>query len=360
MANTLRAHNDFDPSLRASGALAVTQICAAEGLLGESAVMQDLFEQIQGAAAMRGNVLIVGEHGSGKELVARCLHDLSPQSGAPLLVVHCGSLAQELLETELCGDERLGAVGNAAWSQVGTHPGYFERAGAGTLLLDEIADLSSAAQAKLLRVLESGRIPRAGDGREIEIRCRVIASASRDPRDAVAAGRLRPDLLHRLAAFTIVVPPLRERGDDVELMARYFLAVLNSEAVASKRFSADSLLCLHQHSWPGNVRELRNAVHRAFIAAADRELDLRTAVDQPLALPVSGDEQMLRIPVGTRLADAERWMIIATLKKCGGNKTRAAALLGVSLKTLYNRLNAYRAQGLAVSDIDRELTEVVT
>ncbi|HWK74953.1 MAG TPA: sigma-54 dependent transcriptional regulator [Povalibacter sp.] len=359
MANTLHALDDFGSSLRAPGALAVTQICGAEGLLGESPVMQELFEQIQGVAAMRNNVLIVGEHGSGKELVARCLHDLSPRCGEPLLVVHCGSLAQELIEAELFGNERLGLVSNAAWSQVGAHPGYFERAGAGTLLLDEITHLSSAAQAKLLRVLESARIPRVGSDREVEIRCRVIASASRDPRDAVAAGRLRPDLLHRLSALSIVVPPLRERGDDVELMARYFLAVLNSEASTSKRLSADSLLCLHQHSWPGNVRELRNAVHRAFIAA-DAELDLRAAVDQPLALPVTGDEQVLRIPVGTRLADAERWMIIATLKKCGGNKTRAAALLGVSLKTLYNRLNAYRAQGLEVSDIDRELTEVVT
>lgn len=359
MANTLQAHDDFGSALRAPGALAVTQICGAEGLLGESPVMQELLEQIQGAATMRDNVLIVGEHGSGKELVARCLHDLSPRCGEPLLVVHCGSLAQELIEAELFGDGRLGVVSNAAWSQVSAHPSYFERAGTGTLLLDEITHLSSTVQAKLLRVLESGRIARAGDGREIEIRCRVIASASRDPRDAVAAGRLRPDLLHRLSALSIVVPPLRERGDDVELMARYFLAVLNSQASTSKRLSADSLLCLHQHSWPGNVRELRNAVHRAFIAA-DGELDLRAAVDQPLALPVTGDERVLRIPVGTRLADAERWMIIATLKKCGGNKTRAAALLGVSLKTLYNRLNAYRAQGLEVSDIDRELTEVVT
>lgn len=360
MANTLHAHDDSDASLCAPAALAVTQSCGADGLLGESAVMQALFEQIQGAAMQCGSVLIVGEQGSGKELVARCLHDLSPRCGEPLLVVHCGSLAQELIEAELFGSEQLGAIGNPAWAQVGVHPGHFEQAGAGTLLLDEITQLSSMAQAKLLRVLESGRVPCAGSDREVEIRCRVIASASRDPRDAVATGHLRPDLLHRLSALSIVVPPLRERGDDVELLARYFLAVLNSEAGTSKHLSADSLLCLRQHSWPGNVRELRNAVHRAFIVAADGELDLRVAVDQPLALPVTGDEQVLRIPVGTRLADAERWMIIATLKKCGGNKTRAAALLGVSLKTLYNRLNAYRAQGLAASAIDRELTEVAT
>jgi two-component system response regulator AtoC len=164
-------------------------------------------------------------------------------------------------------------------------------------------------------------------------------------------------LLYRLADFPMFVPPLRERGDDIELLAHHFLANLNAEQGTAKRFSGDSLLCLRQHNWPGNVRELRNVVHRAFILAAT-ELDLRKVVGKPMIQAVNGDALTLRIPVGTNLADAERWMIIATLKKCGGNKTRAAALLGVSLKTLYNRLNAYRAQGLDMGDIDGELTEV--
>lgn len=322
------------------------------GLLGDSAAMRALFDQIGHVAPTRASVLIIGESGVGKELVARTIHEQSPRAEEPFLSVNCGAIAPALIEAELFGHER-GAFPGA--TQPGA--GYFERAAGGTLLLDEITELPLDMQVKLLRVLESETMVRAGSDRESPVRCRVLAATNRDPERAVSEGKLRSDLLYRLAVFPLAIPPLREREDDGELLAHYFLANLNAEEGTSKRFSGDSLLCLRQHHWPGNVRELRNAVHRSFILAAS-ELNLRTVVGRPMIQSTVGDELALRIPVGTNLADAERWMIIATLKKCGGNKTRAAALLGVSLKTLYNRLNAYRAQGLDMGDIDGELSEV--
>ena len=321
-------------------------------LLGGSAAMRGVFDQIRSVAPTSASVLIVGESGVGKELVARTIHEQSPRGSEPFLAVNCGAIAPALIEAELFGHER-GAFPGA--TQAGA--GYFERAGGGTLLLDEITDLPLDMQVKLLRVLESETMVRAGSEQEVAVRCRVLAATNRDPERAVAEGKLREDLLYRLSVFPLRVPPLREREDDVELLAHYFLANLNSEGETAKHFSGDSLLCLRQYHWPGNVRELRNVVHRAFILAPN-ELDLRGIVGRPMIQTAAGDELTLRIPVGTNLADAERWMIIATLKKCGGNKTRAAALLGVSLKTLYNRLNAYRAQGLDMGDFDGELTEV--
>lgn len=358
MANSLYAHTTAGSPFGVRDALAAAQICGVDGLLGESAAMHTLFDQIRWVAEMRASVLIMGESGSGKERVAKCLHDLSRRAAEPFLIVDCGAIAASQLEAELFGHEHANAAG-ATWAALGSQAGYFERAGAGTVLLDEITEMPLDTQARLLRVLEAGVLTRIGDGREIEVHCRVLATTSRDPRRALADGRWRADLLHRLTLFPITVPPLRERDDDAELLAHFFLARLNAEEGTSKRFCADSLLCLRQHPWPGNVRELRNAVERAFILA-EGDLDLRAVVDKPVVLSAGGDEAALRIPIGTSLAEAERWMIMATLKKCGGNKTRAAALLGVSLKTLYNRLNAYRAQGLDVSDPDRELTEVAS
>lgn len=203
-------------------------------------------------------------------------------------------------------------------------------------------------------MLETGRL-RYSQG-EREVTCRVMAASSENPQQLQAGGKLRADLLYHLAVFPLHVPPLRERERDAELLAQHFLDLLNAQEHTSKRLSRDSLACLRQYPWPGNVRELRNVVHRAFILA-DAELALRAVAGQPLS-PNHSDQQLLYIPVGTSIAEAERWMIFATLRKCGGNKTRAAALLGVSLKTLYNRLNAYRAEGLEVGDLDTESAEV--
>lgn len=339
------------PAFSATDALDVARVCSVGGLLGESAAMQTLFERIARAAPTHSDVLIVGEGGSGKELVARCLHQLSTRSEHPFLVINCGTLPAALIESELFGREAGSPDGTLA--HFASQQGYLERAHAGTLLLEEVAELSPDVQMKLLRVLESRRVVRVGGEHEIEVKCRLVATLQHESQGA----RLRPELLARLSICSIGVPALREREDDVEVLASYFLAVLNAEEGTSKRFSAQSLSCLRNYPWPGNVRELRNAVHRAFVLA-DGDLDLAAVLERPQIPSAGSDAQILRIPVGTPLADAERWMIMATLKKCEGNKTRAAALLGVSLKTLYNRLNAYRAQGFDLSDTDRQLIEV--
>ena len=347
----------FSEKIRPHGGLSgpstleVSHVSGVGGLLGESAALQRLMEQISRVAATDAGVLIVGEPGTGKELVARCVHELSSRSQAPFVAVNCGAMPAGLMEAELFGHERDGVQG-----ALRSHEGYFERAGEGTLLLDEITDMPMEMQAKLLSVLESRRMRRIGSDSDMPVRCRVIAATQRDPQQAVAEGVLRSDLLYRIGVFPILVPPLRDREEDAELLAEYFLSLLNAQEGANKRFSPDSLAAIRQYDWPGNVRELRNVVRRAFILAQS-ELDLSSILGKPAATtPNAGG--VLRIPIGTNLADVERWMIIATLKKCGGNKTRAAALLGVSLKTLYNRLNAYRAEGRDVSDIDAELTEV--
>jgi DNA-binding NtrC family response regulator len=314
--------------------------------------MQSLLEQVARIAVTNASVVIVGEPGTGKESVAKCIHDLSPRSREPFISVHCAAIPAGLIDAELFGHER-GSFNGATQA----HAGYIERAAGGTLLLDEIAEMPAEMQLKLLQVLESGRMRRLGSDRDIEVRCRIVAATQSDPRQAAAQGRLRADLLYRIGVFPLFVPPLRDRDDDAELLASYFLAELNTEEGTHKRMSPASLSALRQHPWPGNVRELRNAVHRAFILA-ESELDLGSVIDKLSSPSSPRDAAVLRIPVGTNLADAERWMIVATLKKCGGNKTRAAALLGVSLKTLYNRLNAYRAEGRDMSDIDAELTEV--
>jgi DNA-binding NtrC family response regulator len=353
MARSLDQATEGSLSLSDADAFAVAKVCSVGGLLGESGAMLRLFEQLARAASLRVDVLMIGEGGSGKELAARCLHELSDRSMHPFLVLNCGAQAPGLIESELFGNE---AGADPGVTHFAAQRGCFERTGAGTLLLEEVSDLSPEMQLKLLRVLESRRVMPVGGTREVDIQCRVIATVQSDPRQAKTS-LLRPELLDRLSVCPVVVPPLRDRGNDCELLARYFLAVLNSEEGTSKRLSDESIACLSRYSWPGNVRELRNAVHRAFILA-EGDLDLGSAIDRPLHLSSNGDGQTLRIPVGTPLAEAERWMIMATLRKCEGNKTRAAALLGVSLKTLYNRLHAYRAQGFDGSDTDRELIEV--
>ncbi len=328
------------------------EVCGTDALIGESVPMQILFEQMRRVGPTHACVLIVGENGAGKQRVARCLHELSGRSSHPFIPVNCAAVPANLLEAELFGSET-----HEAFDGSGTHRGYFERAGEGTLLLDEVASLPIDLQVKLLHVLETGRLRHARGEREIEVGCRVMAATSEDPQRLLDSGRLRADLLYHLAVFPLHVPPLRERERDAELLAQYFLDLLNAQERTAKHLSRDSIMCLRQYPWPGNVRELRNVVHRAFILA-DEELQLRAVAGQPLSLSSNSEEQLLYIPVGTSIAEAERWMIFATLKKCGGNKTRAAALLGVSLKTLYNRLNAYRGEGLEVGDLDTESAEV--
>jgi DNA-binding NtrC family response regulator len=302
-------------------------------LYGSSPTMQEVYRMIDKVAPTEATVFVTGESGGGKELVARTIHERSGRSRGPFVAINCGAIPSNLIEAELFGHEK-GAFTGASRS----HRGCFERAEGGTLLLDEITEMTPEMQVRLLRVLETERFARVGGDGEIRSNVRIIAATNRDPHDAVKDGKLREDLLYRLAVFPINLPPLRDREGDAELLAEHFLQQLNMESGTEKQFSRAALVTIRTHQWPGNVRELKNAVQRAFIMA-DNEVDLDLS---GLACPAVEGE-CLRVPIGTPLAEMERQAIFATLDHCGGNKRRAAEILGVSLKTLYNRLAAYQA-----------------
>jgi DNA-binding NtrC family response regulator len=303
-------------------------------LLGASAPMQSLYEMLNRVAPTDASVFLVGESGTGKDLAAQTLHMLSRRSKAPFLPLNCGAISPTLIESELFGHERGSFTGAAR-----RHKGYFERAHMGTLFLDEITEMPIELQVKLLRVLETGQVVRIGGDQPAEVDVRVIAASNRDPQKAVSEGKLREDLLYRLQVFPIQMPPLRERAEDVQLLADYFLSQLNERQGTDKVFTEESMDRLRTHTWPGNVRELKNVAHRAFIMA-DHEIT-------PRCLPreVGGDFSSIRslnFQVGTSIEEVERRLIMATLDAHGGNKRKTADILGVSLKTLYNRLNTYR------------------
>jgi DNA-binding NtrC family response regulator len=303
-------------------------------LLGASTTMQSLYEMLTRVAPTDATVFLIGESGTGKDLAAQTVHQLSRRTKAPFLPLNCGAISPTLIESELFGHERGSFTGAAR-----RHKGYFERAHGGTLFLDEITEMPIELQVKLLRALETGTVVRIGGDQPTEVDVRVIAATNRDPQKAVSDGKLREDLLYRLSVFPIHMPPLRERGDDIQLLADYFLSQLNERQGTGKRFSEDSMERLRSHTWPGNVRELKNVVHRAFIMA-DQEINSRC-----LPREVGGDSGLVRslhFQVGTSIEEVERRLIMATLEAYGGNKRKTAEILGVSLKTLYNRLNGYR------------------
>ncbi|UXY15126.1 sigma-54 dependent transcriptional regulator [Chitiniphilus purpureus] len=305
-------------------------------MYGASPVMRDVFSLIERVAPTEAAVLVVGESGCGKELVAQTVHQLSQRAKEPFVAVNCGALPASLIEAELFGYEKGAFTGANR-----THPGVFERAEGGTLFLDEITEMPLDMQVRLLRVLETRRFTRVGGEREMRCNVRVVAATNRDPHQAVAEGNLREDLLYRLAVFPIALPPLRDRGDDVLLLARHFLGELNREHGTRKKLSESSEAAILRHPWPGNVRELKNCLQRAYILAEiwvdmDPELPLPGMGSRPISRP-----GVLEFEVGTALPDVERRMIIATLDKFAGNKRKTAEALGVSLKTLYNRLNEY-------------------
>jgi DNA-binding NtrC family response regulator len=303
---------------------------------GDSRPMRRLLALLKKVGPTDMTVLLCGESGVGKELAAQAIHRLGAQSGGALEAVNCGAISAEILESELFGHEKGSFTGASK-----RHIGFFERASGGTLFLDEITEMSPALQVKLLRVLESGQLRRVGGEDEITVEVRVIAATNRDPDEAVEEGALREDLYYRLAQFPIRIPPLRERGDDITLLANIFLAELNESNGVAKAFSPEALELLRLYSWPGNVRELRNAVARAHVLAADTiepdDLPPRVVDGGPV------DRDYLRISVGQPLAEVERRAILATVEHCGGDKKAAAQALGVSLKTLYTKLKKYRA-----------------
>lgn len=309
---------------------------APSPLLGDSEAMQEVFRLIERVGPTEASVLLTGESGSGKELAAQSIHDRSARRGGPFLAINCGAIPAGLIEAELFGYEKGSFTG-----AVRAHAGVFERAQGGTLLLDEVTEMPLDMQTRLLRVLETRKFYRVGASVEFISDVRVIASTNRCPLQAVQNGQLREDLLYRLAVFPIDMPPLRSRGNDVELLAEHFLTELNVQSRTQKRLSAMARMTLKQHTWPGNVRELKNCIERAFILG-DQSLELAPLI-QNTARSGDGasDRERLDIRVGSRIYDMERSLIEATLDYFKGNKRRAADALGCSLKTLYNKLNGY-------------------
>jgi DNA-binding NtrC family response regulator len=309
-------------------------------MLGKSPRMLELYRQISRVAPTDVTVMLIGESGTGKELASQAIHELSPRRKQPFIPVNCGAISPNLIESELFGHERGSFTGADR-----QHKGYFERADGGTLFLDEITEMPIDLQVKLLRVLETGMFMRVGTNRELACDVRIVAATNRNPEQAIADGKLREDLYYRLSVFPLELPPLRERGDDVVLIAEQLLMALNAEHRTTKRFSEEAITAIQRHSWPGNVRELKNYVHRAFILAEGNKLCTDVVLSQlsPKETSVAGE---ISLPVGVSLADADRQLIFATLEQCGGVKKRTAALLGISLKTLYNRLEEYAAAGV--------------
>ena len=305
-------------------------------LFGESPSMQALYDKLARVAPTSATVLLTGESGTGKELAARTIHDLSRRKRFPFLAINCGAISPNLIESELFGHEKGSFTGADR-----QHRGFFEQAKGGTIFLDEVTEMPLDLQVKLLRVLETGTFVRVGTTEPVATDVRVIAATNRSPEKAQAEGKFRDDLYHRLNVFPIHMPPLRERGTDIEMLAQQFLRELNHAEGTGKTFSPEALAKLYEMNWPGNVRELKNYVQRAYILADD----VVEGAQAPEAAAPPSEEQsgLVVIRVGTPLAEVERRVTMATLEQCGHVKRTAARVLGISLKTLYNRLDAYAA-----------------
>ncbi|TCP06788.1 sigma-54-dependent transcriptional regulator [Caldimonas thermodepolymerans] len=310
------------------------------GLLwGRSAAMQRVYEQVARVSGTAVTVLITGESGTGKEVVAQTIHELSRRRKKPFLAVNCGAISPQLIESEIFGHEKGAFTGADR-----LHQGFFERAHGGTLFLDEITEMPLELQVKLLRVLETGTFMRVGSTQSMEADVRVIAATNRVPEQAVQQGKLREDLLYRLNVFPIHLPPLRDRPEDVSLLAEHFLQDICKREGENKRFAPQALEKMRSYRWPGNVRELRNVVQRAYVMEEGHVIgDEWLVFDTPAVQEQRGP--YLTVRVGTPLADVERSLILATLQHFGGHKEKTAAALGVSLKTLYNRLKEYSQDG---------------
>ncbi|MEP6609093.1 MAG: sigma-54 dependent transcriptional regulator [Burkholderiaceae bacterium] len=302
-------------------------------LYGSSLPMQALYDKMARVAPTSATVLLVGDSGTGKELAARTIHDLSKRRRSPFLAINCGAISPQLIESELFGHEK-GSVTGADRQ----HKGFFERANGGTILLDEITEMSLSLQVKLLRVLETGTFVRVGTTQPIATDVRIIAATNKQPGKALVEGKFREDLFHRLNVFPVQLPPLRDRGSDLQMLAEHFLGELNATEQTAKQFSPRAISALYQHSWPGNVRELKNYVQRAYILA-DIVIDDGAPPD---ASPyIDEQDDVITVRIGTPLNEIEERVTMATLARCGNVKKRAAETLGISLKTLYNRLEGY-------------------
>ena len=314
-------------------------------LVGSCAPMQQVFSMVRQVAPSTAAVLVTGESGTGKELVARAIHHLSPRRNGPFVAINCAAMPETLMESELFGHEKGAFTGAVERRQ-----GCFELAQNGTLLLDELAEMPVGTQAKLLRVLEDSRVRRLGGKSEISVDVRIIASTNKQVEEALRKGELREDLYYRLNVFQILLPPLRQREGDLPVLIEALLQMLNlKHNCRVSEVSGEVLDAFKQHNWPGNVRELRNVLERAVIVAGEGAItshhlphDFGVAVGSRPA-PQVNDPDSVRLPVGTTVGEAEKALIQLTLQHTKNNKTRAAEILGISLKTLFNKLKEYGA-----------------
>ncbi|MBL8211498.1 MAG: sigma-54-dependent Fis family transcriptional regulator [Bryobacterales bacterium] len=322
-----------------------------QGVLGEltgaSKPMQQVFALLRQVAPTKVAVLVTGESGTGKELTARAIHTLSPRAGGPFVAINCAALPETLIESELFGHEK-GAFTGALERRAGC----FEMAHGGTLLLDEIGDMPLATQAKLLRVLEDSRVRRLGGRGEVQVDVRVVAATNKPLEDSIRKGTFREDLFYRLNVLPVPLPALRERRDDIPLLCSALINDMNRKHdCKATDISAAALSLLSQHNWPGNVRELRNVIERAVILAGEGTIQvthLPPSFQTPEAKAAAVAQEnaglpAVHLPVGTTIDQAERSLIEATLLHTRNNKTRAAEILGISLKTLFNKLKSYGA-----------------
>ncbi|MCK5805166.1 MAG: sigma-54-dependent Fis family transcriptional regulator [Lentisphaeria bacterium] len=320
-----------------------------DGIIGNSKAMQDVFDTVRQVAEARSTVLLTGESGTGKELFAKAIHQLSARRNKPFVVVHCAALNENLLESELFGHEK-GAFTSAHERNIGR----FEKADGGTLFLDEIGEIDAATQVKLLRVLETRTFERVGGSKQIETDIRLITATNRDLKAMVAAGTFREDLYFRINVINVVLPPLRERIEDIPLLLNHFRSVgarENGKEVEGFTSEAVKMLCVHR--WPGNIRELRNCVERMVVMARgptltvkDVPTDIRNAIGDDLvgktATPTLADEPAPNLDMDAQ----ERNLIVKALREADGNRTRAAELLGISRRTLHRKLHTYQLEDM--------------
>ena len=314
-------------------------------MVGRSPAMLEVFSLIRQVAPSRAAVLITGESGTGKELVARAIHSLSPRANGPFVAINCAAMPETLMESELFGHEK-GAFTGALERRAGC----FELAQNGTLLLDEIGEMPIPTQAKLLRVLEDSRVRRLGGKSEILVDVRVIAATNKQLEEALKKGDIREDLFYRLNVFRIALPPLRERLEDIPILCEALMRDMNRKhGTKIVDVAPDVVEQFLRHHWPGNVRELRNAVERAAILAGEGTIAMQhlppnfSSSATPPRAEDSADPNSVRLRIGTTISDAEKALIQRTLVHTRNNKTRAAEILGISLKTLHNKLKEYGA-----------------
>jgi two-component system response regulator HydG len=323
------------------------------GLIGSAPAFRQALDTLRLAAPTSASVLLQGESGTGKELAARLLHDLSPRSGGPFVPIHCSAIPESILESELFGYERGAFTGAAARKE-----GRFERAHGGTLFLDEVGDMSPAVQVKLLRVLQDGVVERLGGTQPVKVDVRLVTATNRDLAAEVKSGRFREDLFYRLDVVAVRLPTLRERREDIPLLASAFLrrlAAQNGKAIAG--FAPAALAALEAYHWPGNVRELLHAVERAVVLTRSDTVDVGDLPEAVrLARPGTGPvgAPAVTVPIGTPLDEVERLVIRETLRHTRGDKNLAARLLGVAARTIYRKLDRDEAGRLLESDPDRD------